>query len=73
MRISSTTPSSSISSAGDYNSARQLAQRLVRRQTDNSIAHVFLGLDAYRHRDYAQADRQFKERASREPPRKSRR
>jgi tetratricopeptide (TPR) repeat protein len=48
-------------SAGDYDSARQLAERLIRRQSDNSIAHVFLGLDAYRHRDFAQADRHFKE------------
>ncbi len=52
--------------AGDFDSARTLAQRLVRRKTDNTIAHLFLGLDAYKSKDYARADEYFRfaERAS---------
>ncbi len=46
--------------AGEFDSARSLAQRLVRKQTDNTIAHVFLGLDAFKHRDYARADEHFR-------------
>jgi len=46
--------------AGDFDSARSLAQRLVKRQSDNTIAHVFLGLDAFRHKDYAKADEHFR-------------
>jgi tetratricopeptide (TPR) repeat protein len=47
--------------AGEFDSARSLAQRLVKRQTDNTIAHVFLGLDAFKHRDYAKADEHFRD------------
>jgi len=46
--------------AGEFDSARSLAQRLVKRQTDNTIAHVFLGLDAFKHKDYAKADEHFR-------------
>ena len=46
--------------AGDFDSARTLARRLVKRQTDNTIALVFLGLDAYKHRDYARASEFFR-------------
>lgn len=45
--------------AGEFESARNLAQRLVKRQNDNTIAHVFLGLDAFKHKDYARADEHF--------------
>ncbi len=47
--------------AGEFDSARGLAQRLVKRQTDNTIAHVFLGLDAFKHKDYAKADEHFRD------------
>ncbi len=46
--------------SGEFDSARSLAQRLARKQTDNTIAHVFLGLDAFKHRDYARADEHFR-------------
>jgi tetratricopeptide (TPR) repeat protein len=46
--------------AGEFDSARVLAQRLAKRQTENTIAHVFLGLDAFKHRDYAKADEHFR-------------
>ncbi|MGO9461468.1 MAG: tetratricopeptide repeat protein [Rhodomicrobium sp.] len=46
--------------AGDFAAARALAQRLVRRQHDNSIAHIFLGVDAYKHRKFDEADDHFK-------------
>ena len=48
-------------SAGEFDSARSLAQRLVKRQNDNAIAHIFLGLDAFKHRDYAKADEHFRD------------
>ena len=46
--------------SGNYAEAKSLAQRLVRRQADNSIAHIFLGVDAYRHQDFETADDHFK-------------
>jgi tetratricopeptide (TPR) repeat protein len=47
--------------AGDFDTARSLAQRLVKRQSENTIAQVFLGLDAYKHKDYAAASEHFRE------------
>jgi tetratricopeptide (TPR) repeat protein len=47
--------------AGEFESAKSLAQRLVKRRSDNTIAHVFLGLDAFKHRDYAKADEHFRD------------
>ncbi len=46
--------------AGEFDSARSLALRLVKRPNDNTIAHLFLGLDAYKHMDYAKADEYFR-------------
>ncbi len=46
--------------AGEFDSARALAQRLVKRQADNTIAQIFLGLDAFKHKDYAGADEHFR-------------
>ena len=46
--------------SGNYAEAKSLAQRLVRRQPDNSIAHIFLGVDAYKHQDFQTADEHFK-------------
>ncbi len=46
--------------AGNFDAARQLAQRLTKRQKDNAIAHVFLGLDAFKRKDYAKAEDHFK-------------
>ncbi len=47
--------------AGEFDSARSLAQRLAKRQSDNTIALLFLGLDAYKHKDYAKADEYFRD------------
>jgi tetratricopeptide (TPR) repeat protein len=46
--------------AGEFDAARALAERLVKRQQDNLNAHIFLGVDAYRRRDYGLADEHFK-------------
>jgi tetratricopeptide (TPR) repeat protein len=46
--------------AGEIDAARNLAQRLVKRQRDNVIAHIFLGLDAYKSRDFEKADEHFR-------------
>jgi tetratricopeptide (TPR) repeat protein len=46
--------------AGKFDAARQLAQRLTKRQQDNTIGHIFLGLDAYKHKDFDKADEHFK-------------
>jgi tetratricopeptide (TPR) repeat protein len=46
--------------AGEFDSARALAQRLLRRQSDNTIAQLFLGLDAFKRKDYWTADEHFK-------------
>jgi tetratricopeptide (TPR) repeat protein len=46
--------------AGDFEAARSLARRLLKRQPDNSIAHIFLGLDAFKRQDFAEADNHFR-------------
>ena len=46
--------------SGNYPEAKSLAQRLTRRQPDNTIAHIFLGAEAYRNQDYQTADEHFK-------------
>ncbi len=46
--------------AGEFAEARNLAQRLVRRQRDNSIAHIFLGVEAYKRRNFEAADEHFR-------------
>jgi tetratricopeptide (TPR) repeat protein len=46
--------------AGGYDATLSLAERLVKRQPNNSIAHIFLGLNAYKHRDFAAAGAHFK-------------
>ena len=46
--------------SGNYAEAKSLAQRLIRRQPDNSIAHIFLGADAYKHQNFLAADEHFK-------------
>lgn len=46
--------------AGEFAAAKNLAQRLVKHQHDNSIAHIFLGVDAYKHRDFRAAGEHFK-------------
>jgi tetratricopeptide (TPR) repeat protein len=46
--------------AGEFDSARALAQRLVKRQNDNTIAQIFLGLDDFKRKDYASADEHFR-------------
>ncbi len=48
-------------SAGEFNSARSFAQRLAKRHNDNTVAHLFLGLDAFKHKDYAKADAHFRD------------
>ncbi len=47
--------------AGEFDSARGLAQRLLKRQSDNTIAHLFLGLDAFKRGDYRTADEHFRD------------
>jgi tetratricopeptide (TPR) repeat protein len=47
--------------AGEFDSARHLAQRLVKRQRDNTIAHIYLGLEAFKRKDYAKAEEHFRE------------
>ncbi|HZV21771.1 MAG TPA: tetratricopeptide repeat protein [Hyphomicrobiales bacterium] len=46
--------------AGNFDSARNLAQRLLRKQSDNTIAHIFLGLDAFRQKNFLAADEHFR-------------
>ena len=46
--------------AGDFKVAHNLALRLVKRQSDNSIAHIFLGVDAYKRGNFAAADEHFR-------------
>jgi tetratricopeptide (TPR) repeat protein len=46
--------------AGGFDAARGLAQRLAKRRGDNTIALIFLGLDAYKRKDYARASSYFK-------------
>lgn len=46
--------------AGEFDAARSLAERLIKRQNDNVIAHIFLGLDEYKKRDFEAADEHFK-------------
>jgi len=46
--------------SGDFAAARSLAQRLIKRQQDNSIAHIFLGVDAYKRKNFEAADEHFK-------------
>ncbi|MBI4724703.1 MAG: hypothetical protein HY765_06920 [Rhodomicrobium sp.] len=46
--------------AGEFSAARDLAGRLVKREHNNSIAHIFLGLDAYKHKNFAKAGEHFK-------------
>ena len=46
--------------AGEFEEARSLAERLVKREKNNSVAHIFLGLDAFKHKDYANASAHFK-------------
>ncbi len=47
--------------AGAFEEARSLAQRLVRKQGDNTFSQIFLGLDAYKRKDYAIADEHFRQ------------
>ena len=46
--------------SGNYAEAKSLAQRLVKRQPDNSIAHIFLGAEAFKRGNYLAADEHFK-------------
>src|SRR5258706_5670687 len=46
--------------AGNFEAARGLAREMVKRQSDNTIANVFLGLDAYKRKDYAKAAESLK-------------
>jgi tetratricopeptide (TPR) repeat protein len=46
--------------AGNFDEARNLAQRLLKRQNDAKIARIFLGLDAFKRHDYVRADENFK-------------
>jgi len=46
--------------AGEFDAARSLAERLVKRQNNNLNAHIFLGVDAYKKRDFTLADEHFK-------------
>ena len=46
--------------AGNFDTARVLAQRLIKRQKENAIAHIFLGLEAFKKKDFARADENFK-------------
>ncbi len=46
--------------SGNYAEAKNLAQRLIKRQPDNSIAHIFLGADAFKHKNFLTADEHFK-------------
>ena len=46
--------------AGDFDLAKNLAQRIAKRQGDNTIAYLFLGLDAFKHKEYAKADEYFR-------------
>ncbi len=41
--------------SGNYAEAKNLAQRLIKRQPDNSIAHIFLGADAFKHKNFLTA------------------
>src|SRR5215469_8243620 len=46
--------------AGEFEAARSLARRLVRREPANSVAHILLGLEAFKRRDYGDADDHFR-------------
>jgi tetratricopeptide (TPR) repeat protein len=46
--------------SGEFAAARGLALRLIRREPENSIAHIFLGVDAYKHGSFAVADEHFR-------------
>lgn len=46
--------------SGEFAAARGLALRLVRRDPENTIANIFLGVDAYKHGNFATADEHFK-------------
>jgi tetratricopeptide (TPR) repeat protein len=42
--------------AGDFEAARGLARRIVKRERASFLAHILLGLDAFKRRDFANAD-----------------
>jgi tetratricopeptide (TPR) repeat protein len=44
---------------GNFENAKRLAQQIVRAKKDDRIARIFLGLDAFRRKDYARADQHF--------------
>ena len=46
--------------AGEFGEARILAHRLIKGDTGNSIAHIFLGVDAYKHRNFEAAAEHFR-------------
>jgi len=46
--------------SGSFESARGLALRLVKRPGEAAIAYDFLGLDAFKRKDYAKADEYFR-------------
>jgi tetratricopeptide (TPR) repeat protein len=54
--------------AGDFEAARGLARRLTKREPANSIAHILLGLEAFKHRDFTNADDHFRAAQRNAPP-----
>ncbi|MFT4079034.1 tetratricopeptide repeat protein [Rhodomicrobium sp.] len=46
--------------SGEFESAKTLALRLIKRPGEAAIAYDFLGLDAFKRKDYAKADEYFR-------------
>lgn len=46
-------------SAGNFENAKRLAQQIIRREKGHRIARIFLGLEAFKRKDYARAESHF--------------
>jgi tetratricopeptide (TPR) repeat protein len=46
--------------AGDFEAARSLARRLTKREPANSMAHILIGLEAFKRRDFTSAEDHFR-------------
>lgn len=44
---------------GNFDNAKELAQQIIKRDRGHRIARIFLGLDAFKRKDYAKADAHF--------------
>ncbi len=45
--------------AGNFDNAKRLAYQIIRREKGHRIARIFLGLEAFKRKDYAKADANF--------------